>query len=63
MTWIFILAGFMAIFGVIGYLRGTRAALFILIMAIIGVAITGALGDVTLKTHGDSTCRFDAFQQ
>lgn len=49
MTWIFILAGFMAIFGVIGYLRGTRAALFILIMAIIGVAITGALGDVIIK--------------
>lgn len=49
MTWLFILAGFMAVFGVIGYLRGWRAALFILIMAILGVAVTGALGDTIVK--------------
>lgn len=49
MTWLFILAGFMAIFGVIGYLRGWRAALFILIMTILAVAVTGALGDTIVK--------------
>lgn len=49
MTWLFILAGFMAIFGVIGYLRGWRAALFILIMTMLAVAVTGALGDTIVK--------------
>lgn len=49
MIWIFVLAVSMAIFGIIGYLRGWRAALFILIMTLLAVAITGALGDVILK--------------
>ena len=49
MTWLFILAGTMAIFGVIGYLRGWRAALFILIMTILAIAVTGALGDTIVK--------------
>jgi hypothetical protein len=49
MTWLFILAGTMAIFGVIGYLRGWRAALFILIMTILAVAVTGSLGNTIVK--------------
>ena len=49
MTWLFILAGTMAIFGVIGYLRGWRAALFILIMTLLAVAVTGSLGDTIVK--------------
>lgn len=49
MSWLLILAGTMAIFGVIGYLRGTRAAMFILIMSLLAVAVTGALGDVIIK--------------
>jgi len=49
MTWLFVLAGFMAIFGVIGYLRGWRAALFILIMTLLAVAITGSLGDTIIR--------------
>ncbi|MGE5603459.1 MAG: hypothetical protein ACM30E_10425 [Nitrososphaerales archaeon] len=49
MTWLFILAGTMAIFGVIGYLRGWRAALFILIMTILAAAVTGSLGDTIVK--------------
>jgi hypothetical protein len=49
MTWLFILGGTMAIFGVIGYLRGWRAALFILIMTILAVAITTGLGDKVIQ--------------
>ncbi len=49
MSWLFILAGTMAIFGIIGYLRGWRAALFILIMTIIAIAVTGTLGDTIIK--------------
>ena len=49
MTWLFVLAGFMAIFGVIGYLRGTRAALFILLTTLFAVAVTGILGDTIIR--------------
>jgi hypothetical protein len=49
MTWLFILAGFMAIFGVIGYLRGTKAALFILLTTLFAVAVTGILGDTIIR--------------
>ncbi len=49
MTWLFVLAAFMAIFGVLGYLRGWRAALFFLIMTFLAVAITGRLGDVIIR--------------
>lgn len=49
MTWLFILAGTMAIFGVIGYLRGWRAALFILIMSILAASVSGSLGDTIIK--------------
>ncbi len=49
MTWLIVLAAFMAIFGVLGYLRGWRAALFILILTLLAVAITGSLGDVIIR--------------
>jgi hypothetical protein len=49
MTWLFILAGFMAIFGVIGYLRGTKAAVFILLTTLFAVAVTGILGDSIIR--------------
>jgi hypothetical protein len=49
MTWLFVLAAFMAIFGVIGYLRGWRAALLILFLTLLAVAITGALGDTIIR--------------
>ncbi len=49
MTWLIVLAGFMAIFGVLGYLRGWRAALFVLILAVLAVAITGSLGATIIK--------------
>ena len=49
MTWLFILAGFMAIFGVIGYLLGTKAALFILLTTLFAVAVTGILGDTIIR--------------
>jgi len=49
MTWLIMLAGFMAIFGVIGYLRGWRAALFVLISTILAVAITGRLGGFIIR--------------
>lgn len=49
MTWLFILAGFMAIFGVIGYLRGTKAAVFILLTTLFAVAVTGILGDTIIR--------------
>lgn len=49
MSWLFILAGFMAIFAVIGYLRGWRAALFILIMTFFGVIIIARFGDVIIR--------------
>lgn len=49
MTWLIVLAGFMAIFGVLGYLRGWRAALFVLILTVLAVAITGRLGEVIIK--------------
>lgn len=49
MTWLIVLAGFMAIFGVIGYLRGWRAALFVLILTFLAVAITGRLGPVIIR--------------
>lgn len=49
MTWLIVLAAFMAIFGVLGYLRGWRAALFVLILTFLAVAITGGLGDVIIR--------------
>lgn len=49
MTWLIVLAAFMAIFGVVGYLRGWRAALFVLILTMLAVAITGRLGDVIIR--------------
>lgn len=49
MTWLIVLAGFMAIFGVLGYLRGWRAALFVLILTLLAVAITGRLGTVIIR--------------
>jgi hypothetical protein len=49
MTWLFALAGFMAIFGILGYLRGTKAALFVLITTLFAVAVTGILGDSIIK--------------
>jgi hypothetical protein len=49
MSWIFVLAFSMAIFGIIGYLRGWRAALFVLIMTFLAVAITGALSETILR--------------
>lgn len=45
MTWIIFLAGFMAIFGVIGYLRGTKAAIIVLLAGFIGLLIIGPYGE------------------
>ena len=60
MTWLFILAGTMAIFGVIGYLRGWRAALFILIMTILAIAVTGALAIRSSSTSTRSPRAFNS---
>ncbi len=49
MSWVFVLALSMAIFGIIGYLRGWRAALFILILIILAVAITGRLSETIIR--------------
>lgn len=49
MTWLIVLAAFMAIFGVVGYLRGLRAAFFVLVLTLLAVAITGSLGDVLIR--------------
>jgi hypothetical protein len=49
MFWLFIIAGVMAVFGLLGYLRGWHAALFILIMTFLAVVITGRLGDVIIR--------------
>lgn len=49
MTWLFAIAGIMALFGMLAYLRGWRAALFILIMTFLAVSVTGRLGDVIIR--------------
>jgi hypothetical protein len=49
MTWIIFLAGFMAVFGVIGYLRGVRAAVAVLIAGLAGLLIIGPYGATVIR--------------
>jgi hypothetical protein len=49
MTWIIFLAGFMAIFGVIGYLRGARAAFVVLLAGFLGLLLIGPYGATVIR--------------
>lgn len=49
MIWILVLGAFMAIFGVIGYQRGTRAAVVVLVAAVLGLLVIGPLGATVIR--------------